>query len=132
MRFARHAAISASALLAGAAVIHLYWALGGSWALHTVSGDSSSPSAGARTFFAVVATLAIAAAVEALVLGRVVAGPVLRRTVWVTVGVLGVGGVIRLSAAPVVGLAAILFALLFAVLVFEAPRSARARPPRRR
>lgn len=125
MRFARHAAIAASALLAGVTAIHLYWAFGGSWALHAVSGDSSSASAGARAFFAAIAALAIVAAVEALVLGRVIEGPVLRRTVWVAVGVLALGGIVRLGAAPVVGLTAIGLALLFALLVFAAPRSSR-------
>ncbi len=124
MRFARHAAIAVSALLAGVTAIHLYWALGGSWALHAVGG-SSSPSAGARAFFAAIAALAIVAAVEALVLGRVVEGPVLRRTVWVAVGVLALGGIVRLGAAPVVGVVAIGLALLFALLVFAAPRPSR-------
>lgn len=129
----RQLAILATALLGVVAAIHLFWALGGTWALHAVSGgEIAQPSLGARTFFAVVAAFAIVAAVEALVLGRVVRGPVLRRTVWTAAGLLVLAGAIRMTAAPVVGAAAVVFAFLFAVLAHDAPRAAPARARRRR
>ena len=119
----RRLALTATSLLAAVAAIHLYWALGGTWALHAIStGEVSTASSGTRSFFAAIAALAILAGVEALVLGGVVRGPVLRRTAWAIVLVLVFGGTIRMGTAPLVGGAAVLFALLFALLAHDAPR----------
>lgn len=128
---ARRAALIATALLAASTVVHLYWALGGALGLHAVSQVDNPSTSGGRIFYAVIALLAIPVALELLAVARALPQrlhvPAVRRLVWVLAGLLAVGGLARTAAAPAVGIAALVFAALFAEVAYgSAPRAAAA------
>lgn len=127
---ARRAAVVAAALLAAIAAFHVYWALGGGWALHAIGRVDPDSTTGGRIFYGAVALLAVAAAAELLILARVVAMrhvPTYRRLVWVLAAILLVGGSARTASAPAIGFAALVLALLFGEVAYASPREAKAR-----
>jgi hypothetical protein len=121
------ASVAAAVVLAAVTVVHLFWAFGGTWALTAASGGMvEAASGGAHVFFAVIAVLALVAAVVLLALGGVLPArlrvPRLRRTVWVLAAVLGLGGVVRVGEAPLLGVTVLVLAVLFALVAAAAER----------
>lgn len=120
---ARTVAEVAAFLLILIAALHGYWAFGGDWMLKTVSGGATKvTSSGFQAFAGVIAGLALLAAVEVLSLAGAM-GSRLRRIastklVWAMVVVLAFGGIARTASAPVLGLSAIVLAVLFAVVAY--------------
>jgi hypothetical protein len=130
-RGVRTIAGGAAALAVGVAAFHVYWAVGGMWALDTISGgEVETTSEGARIFYAVVAVLAWAAAIDVLALGGVLRShhlTLLRKSVWGMTAILGVGGMMRLGVAPIVGTTAIVLAVLFGLVALAAESAEHAR-----
>jgi hypothetical protein len=125
---ARRAAFAATALIAVTIVFHVYWAAGGSWALHAI-GRVHANTSGGRIFYAAIAILAAASAVELLILARALPRnhrlPAFRRLVWVLAAILILGGLARMGSAPAVGLMAFVLGLLFAEVAYASPHEAK-------
>jgi hypothetical protein len=125
---ARIAAGIAGIVLVVVSALHVYWAFGGDWALHTLSaGTTKSTDAGFQVFAGVIALLALLAALEILAI-RADADSRLHRLsstklAWGMVLILTFGGIARTASAPAIGITAIVLAALFtAVLAGTKPR----------
>jgi hypothetical protein len=118
----RIAAGIAGSVLVVVSALHLYWAFGGGWALHTLSaGTTRSIDAGFQVFAGAIALLALLAALEILAI-RADAESRLHRLsstklVWAMVLILAFGGIARSASAPAAGITAIVLAALFTVVL---------------
>jgi hypothetical protein len=117
----RAAAWTSVGLLTAIAALHGFWAGGGVWTLHAVSGGAlTSASTGTRIFFAVVGVVALFAIPVVMDVAGLERGGLPIRTeriaLWTMAALLALGGLVRVGAAPLVGATALVLAALFTLV----------------